>query len=244
MSALFDNIIYEPIYNLLVLLYNIIPGQDFGLAIITLTIVIKLALLPLSKKQIESQKKMQELQPKIKAIQTKYKDDKEKQTRELMEFYKNNKVNPLAGCLPLIIQLIILIAIYRVIINISDADFLISGEVLYNFIHNPGQIKHLFINLVDLAHPSIALAILSAIAQYYQAKIMIKRQEKPAEETKDAAEPDFAQIMTTQMLYIVPAMTLYFGWVFPAGLSLYWFVSTVFMIIQQEYLLKIKNKSA
>jgi YidC/Oxa1 family membrane protein insertase len=236
MMAIFDTLVYNPIYNVLIFLYNTVPGQDFGIAIILTTLILKFILLPLSKQQIESQKKMQELQPKIKALQHKHKDDKEKQTRAVMEFYKENKVNPLAGCLPLIVQLTFLIAIYRVLINISQAGLRVQENALYSFVTDPGQINHLFFNLVDLTKPNYLFAVLAAGAQYYQTKIMMARQ--PKTEPKDGEAPDFATIMTKQMLIIGPMLTLFIGFTFPAGLSLYWLVSTVFMIAQQEYILK------
>ena len=150
MSFLFNELVYQPIYNFLIFVYNIVPFQDFGIAIIIVTVAIKAVLIPLSRKQIESQKRMQEMQPRIKEIQNKYKNDKEKQSRALMEFYKENKVNPFSGCLPMIVQLIVLIAIYRVLFNISQNKLLADSSLLYSFIHNPGQINHMFLNIIDL----------------------------------------------------------------------------------------------
>lgn len=246
MSALFHSGVYQPIYNLLVFLYDIIPGGDFGVAIIIATILLKTALFPLSQKQIESQKKMQEIQPKIKELQRKHKGDREKQSRAMMEFYKKNKINPLSGCLPLILQLVVLIAIYRVLFNISNSGFSVSTEDLYTFISNPGDIHRFFLGILDLSKPSILLAATTALAQYYQMKMIMdqrqteKESEKPvpAKESKTPEEPDFNQIMTKQMLYIGPGLTLFFGITFPSGLALYWLVSTLFMIAQQQHLLK------
>ncbi|MFZ5982417.1 MAG: YidC/Oxa1 family membrane protein insertase, partial [Patescibacteria group bacterium] len=96
MTVIFNEFIYQPIYNLLIFVYNFFSFQDFGVAIVLVTVLVKLALFPLSRKQIESQKKLQELQPKIKELQSKYKNDKEKQSRALMELYKENKANPLS----------------------------------------------------------------------------------------------------------------------------------------------------
>ncbi|QQS21013.1 MAG: membrane protein insertase YidC [Candidatus Moraniibacteriota bacterium] len=248
MSALFHSLVYQPIYNLLVFLYDFVPGGDFGIAIILVTILLKTALFPLSQKQIESQKKMQDIQPKLKDIQRKHKDNREKQSRAIMEFYRENKVNPLSGCLPIIIQLIILIAIYRVLFNISQADFKASSDVLYSFIKNPGDIGRFFLGILDLSKPSIFLAVTTALAQYYQMKMVManKESEKPKtlktkpdqKESTSPAEPDFSEIMMKQMLYIGPALTLFFGMTFPSGLALYWLASTLFMIAQQWYLLK------
>lgn len=242
MIHLFDLVIYQPIYNLLIFIYNIVP--DFGVAIIIITIIIKFLLIPLSKKQIESQKKMQVLQPKIKEIQAKYKDDKEKQSRAMIELYKESKANPFSGCLPMIIQLIFLIAIYRVLFNISSAGLVVNQVDLYAFIPNPGQINKMFLSIIDLSSainftqiglaslPHILLVVLAAGAQFVQTKMMMAKQPV----RKAGAEPDFSEIMMKQMLFLGPLLTLFIGIKFPAGLALYWFVSTVFMIIQQKKL--------
>lgn len=236
----FDILIYQPLYNTLIFFYNFIPGHDFGIAVILTTLVLKALLIPLSKKQIESQKKMQELQPKIKALQQKHKNDKEKQTKAIMEFYKENKTNPFSGCLPLIIQLFFLIAIYRVIINISQAGFVINPSDLYAFVPDPGAINHFFLSFVDLTKPNYVLAFLSAIAQYYQTKMFFQNQNTLQPKEAVSTEPDFAAIMNKQMLYLGPGLTLFIGATFPAALALYWLFSTLFMIFQQMVIFKPK----
>lgn len=238
MAAIFHIIVYQPIYNALIFLYNIIPGHDFGIAIIVVTLLLKFLLFPLSQKQIEQQKKLQELQPKIKAIQDKHKNDKEKQTKELMEFYKTNKANPFGGCLPLIVQLVFLIAIYRVLLNISSANLMADAGSLYPFVSDPGQIRSLFIGLIDLSKPFWPFAVIAAGAQFYQTKMLMGKQPK-VESGKSA---DFAQIMNKQMLFLGPGLTFFIGIKFAAGLSLYWLVSTVFAIWQQWHLSKKDNQ--
>lgn len=242
MMQIFDALIYHPLYNTLIFFYNVVPGYDFGIAIILTTLLLKSFLIPLSKKQIESQKKMQELQPQMKEIQKKYKGDKEKQSKALMEFYKEHKTNPFSGCLPLIIQLIFLIAIYRVIINISEAGFVVNPADLYAFISNPGPINHLFLQFMDLTRPNYVLAFLSAIAQYYQTKMLFQSQGLTKSQKSDSTEPDFTAIMNKQMLYLGPALTFFIGVTFPAALALYWFVSTIFMIFQQMVIFKPKDR--
>lgn len=239
MIEIFNAIVYQPVYNAIVFFANFFPVPNFGLAIIATTILIKFLFLSLSKKQIESQKKLQEIQPKLKKIQAKYKDDKERQAKELMNFYRENKVNPFAGCLPLIVQIVFLITIYRIIIKISQTDFAVDPSVLYSFVANPGILSHAFFGIADLAEPSILFAVLAAVGQYYQMKMSIASQPKKLEtEKKNDAQPDFATIMNKQMLYIGPALTLWIGVTFPAGLSLYWLVSTVFVIIQQVFIFR------
>jgi len=245
MGLLFDALVYKPLYNLLIFIYNILPFHDFGVAIILVTLIIKFVLIPLSKKQIESQKKMQEMQPKIKEIQEKYKKDKEKQSKALMEFYKTNKTNPFSGCLPTIFQLVFLIAIYRVLFNISNSGLLVDPKELYAFVANPGQINQYFLGLIDLSHTvklgqltlgsvaQIVLIVLAAVAQYFQMKMIM-----PPKSPKTSGTPDLASTMSTQMMYLGPLLTLFIGIKFPAGLALYWLVSTLFAIIQQRQLAK------
>lgn len=236
MIALFHTVIYQPLYNILILFYNIIPGKDFGISIILITILLRTVLIPLYKKQIESQKKLQQLQPKIKELQEKTKGNKEEQTKQLMELYKENKTNPFSGCLPLVVQLIFLIAIYQVLIKISSNGLTVDATQLYSFVSDPGKINQLFISLVDLTKPSIIIAALAAIAQYFQTKMLMASQ--PVQPKKDDSVPDMAQMMSKQMLYLGPFMTLFIGIKFPAGLSLYWLAGTLFMLVQQILLEK------
>ncbi len=234
-------------------MYDFIPGGDFGVAIIAVTLLIKFALIPLSKKQIESQKRMQEIQPELKKIQQKYKNDKEKQTRKVMEFYKKNNVNPFMGCLPMIVQIVFLIAIYRVIINISNAGLTVNEADLYSFVKNPGEINSWFLGVVDLSKPSLLIAVLAAGAQFWQTKMMLLKNNKKKEDEEKKSKgkkkddkqdaPDFAQIMNKQMVVLGPMMTLFIGVKFAAGLAIYWLVSTLFMVFQQIYILKKEEKS-
>jgi len=192
---------------------------------------------------------MQELQPKIKALQEKYKNDKEKQSRALMEFYKENKANPLSGCLPMVVQLVFLIAIYRVLFNISSAGLVVNTNDLYSFVGNPGQINKMFLGIIDLASainlgnlawkdaPHVILVVLAAGSQYFQTKMLMANQ--PAGKPEKEKQADFSQIMSKQMLFLGPLLTLFIGVKFPAGLALYWLASTVFMIAQQYQLAKV-----
>ncbi len=240
MFELFRILISQPLYNAIVWFYDVVPGADFGIAIILTTILLKLLMFPLSQKQIESQKKMQEIQPKLKAIQREHKD-KEAQAKAMMELYRNEKTNPFAGCLPLIVQIVFLIAIYHVIIRISQANFAIDGAELYAFVPNPGVVNHFFLQLVNLAEPNYILAALAALGQFFQTRMILRSQPKREAPADD--QPDMAAIMNKQMLYIGPAVTLFIGITFPAALSLYWLTSTLFMLGQQYILLRKKATS-
>lgn len=239
-SSFFHIVIYQPLYNILILLYNILP--DLGVGIIVLTVFIRFLLLPVAKKQIESQKRLNEIQPELKEIQEKYKNDRQKQGVEMMALYKKYNINPASGCLPLIIQIIFLIALYRVFIaGISSAN---NYSLLYPFIKNPGQLKTLAFGFMDLTKSSFILAAIAAGLQFWQTKMMMAKNasSKPTTPKKDGSlEPDFAQMMQQNMLYMAPIMTLIIGMRFPAALPLYWITTTLFMIIQQYYILKTEK---
>jgi YidC/Oxa1 family membrane protein insertase len=244
-KSLFSTLIFQPLYNLLIVLYVIIP--DLGVAIIILTIIIRILLIPLSRKSIESQKKMQEIQPELKKIQEKYKHDKQLQGKKVMEFYKEKKINPAGGCLPMIIQLIFLITLYRVfMLGLNTPEV---SDLVYSFIKNPGQLNPIAFGFLDLAKPSIFLAVITALAQYWQGKMMLARKEEdkklmPAKkkEKKEDDAPDFGAMMQQQMVYMGPILTLVIGMKFASGLILYWLVTTVFMAIQQWFIIQKDKK--
>lgn len=244
MLAFFEAIAYDPIYNILISFYNIIPWKDFGVAIILTTLLIRFLIYPISRKQITSQKKLQELQPKIKEVQAKFKDNKEEQAKQMMALYKEHGVNPVSGCLPIVVYLIVFISIYQAIINIAGGNFLADVNHLYSFVPNPGSINHIFLNILDLTKPNIFLAVITAIAQYFQMRQILGNQKlsmpKMTEVKGDMS--DFASIMNKQMLYIAPAATLFIGVTFPAALSLYWLTSTLFMLVQQHLTLEKVKK--
>ena len=196
----FTAIIYQPLFNILIGIYNLIP--DLGVSIIIVTVLIRLALLPLSKKSIESQKQIQEIQPEIKAIQAKYKNDKQKQGEAMMKLYKEKKVNPAGGCLPLIIQLVILIALYRVFLAVINYDS--ATSLLYGFMTNPMEINNMSLGFLDITAKgkfNLPLALITAGLQYWQGKMMmqknLKNQPVKAETGK---EPEFAEIKQKQII--------------------------------------------
>jgi len=241
-TSFFSATIYQPLFNILIGIYNLIP--DLGISIILITVLIRLLLLPLSKKSIESQKQMQEIQPEIKKIQEKFKDNKKKQGEAMMNFYKEKKINPASGCLPLVIQLVILIALYRVFLSVIDYDS--ATTLLYSFVTNPMEIKNISMGFLDITAAgkvNLPLALITAALQYWQGKMMMNRTNKDKPEDKDQKkEPAFGEIMQKQMLYMGPILTLVIGLSFPAGLLLYWFVTTLFMVSQQYWILN-KEKS-
>lgn len=228
--------LYQPLFNSLVLIYNYMPGKDFGLAVILLTIIIKFIILPISIKAINSQKGLQKLQPKIQEIQKKYKDDKEKQAKGILELYKNEKINPFSGLLSAIIQIPILIALYQVFWNGLNPQEL-GG--LYWFVNNPIQINTLFLNTIDLAKPNLIFAILAGITQYIQTKMIMPNNSPKTNQGKGA---DISNMMQKQMTYFFPFFTIIILLGLPSALGLYWIVSSIFSIIQQYLIFRKKSE--
>lgn len=227
MSSLFNLFFYQPILNLLVFLYNTVSFQDLGVAIILLTAIIKLVFWPLGRSSIKSQKALQELQPKIDALKKQYSSDPAALSRETMELYKNNKINPFSSCLPLLIQIPFLYAVYRVFRDGLGNKL----DSVYSFIYRPLSINPISFGFLDLTKTNVYLAVLAGLVQFWQAKMMITT--KPAVKTPGSSDESMAAIMNKQMLYFMPAVTIFIGLSLPGGLTLYWFVLTLFTVIQQ-----------
>lgn len=240
---MFHIVFYQPIYNLLVWLYDVLPFGGIGLAIIIVTLLIKGVLFPFTFKMLKSQRAMQELQPKIAEIREKYKDDKEKMAAELMEAYKENNVNPMASCLPLLIQLPIFWALYRVL---TDGLQSIDPAELYGFVAHPGTIDTMFLG-INLAEISIILAVLAGIAQYFQVtRTMSQRPAKEVAKSSGAMDEAMMANMNKMMKYFLPGMTLVLGLTsLPGGVMLYWLATTFLTVVLYNiFLPKTKRDEA
>lgn len=227
-STLFNLIIFKPILNLLILIYSLVG--DFGITIIIITLLLKLVLFPLNKKSYQNQKNFAKVQPRIKALQEKHKDDKQKLMTETMAVYKELKVNPLGFFVPFLVQIVILIALYRVIFMAVNNGF---QDYLYFFIPQVHKISLTIFNIFDLSKPSIVFAVLAAISQFISSYIMFKKTQPANQESlKKEGEENIAKVFSKQMIYIMPVFTLMIGLQFPGALVFYWFVMTVFNIFE------------
>lgn len=235
MIEFFQTVFYQPIFNLLIFLYNIIPGSDLAVAIILLTIIIKLILLPLSKQSIKSQKSLQELQPKIEEIKKQHKDDREKMGQEMMKLYKEHKVNPLSSCLPLLLQLPFLIAVFHVFRNGFTEETL---QLVYSFIATPEEVT----SIIQLSSPNWYLAFMAGAAQYIQVKMMMA--DKPQMQGPGTQDESMAAIINKQMMYFMPLITVFIGLTLPGGVALYILVVTLLTALQQKLLFGKKKEQS
>lgn len=212
MSNLFNTYLYNPLLNSLIFLYENIPGHDLGIAIIVLTVVIRIVLLPLFYKGAKDQAILQRLAPKIKEIQKDHKDDRAKQAQVMMELYREHKVNPLSQFLIIIIQLPVLIALYWVFLKGIPAN---------------GELSHYFLGIIDLSSRSLIIVALAALAQYFQGKLALPKT------TKSGGELSPMEKMGRQMIFIGPVLTVMFLSYLPSAVGLYWLTTSIFSVIQQ-----------
>ncbi|KUK53591.1 MAG: Membrane protein insertase, YidC/Oxa1 family [Desulfotomaculum sp. 46_296] len=218
-QSLVDGMSY--LMNLLYSFTVMIHLPNYGLAIILLTVLIKIALYPLSAKQMRSMVIMQQLAPKVKEIQQKYKEkDPQKMQKKVMELYQQHNVNPMSGCLPLIVQLPILIALYRALLFFKYPENTIPS---FLWISNLSHVyKFSEINGLFSAFVVLSLPILAGVTTYLQSKMTMT--------TNDPTQ--------RMMLYTMPVFIAYICMTVPAGLSLYWVVFNVMGIIQQYFINK------
>jgi len=260
-------LLYQPLVNCLIFFYQFL-GQNLGLAIVAMTVFIRLLLIPLTLPSLKSASKMKELAPELGKLKKKYKNNQKAFAQAQIELYKKAGVNPAAGCLPQIIQIVILIALFQAfnqvvrpngdvieklnavlypILQLPKTEAIKTG-FLYLDLTKPDLIKLPFqLNLLILKLDSLPglFLLASAFTQFFSSKIMMPVAEaakQKAEKTKEK-EDDMAAMMQKQMLYMMPLMTILIGFSFPSGLVLYWLTFSLFMLVQQSFLIRNKNQA-
>ncbi len=224
MGYLYHTFFYQPLLNALVALYNTLAFHDLGVAIVFLTIGIRLVLFPLFHKSVRHQAVMQRLQPEIKKIQEQHPKDRERQAKAMMELYRAHRINPFSGFLLLFVQLPVLIALYQVFSGILKPQEV--AQAIYPFVHAPGALNPSFLGLINLSEQSIFMVGLAACAQYIQGHLALPKRR--------GGEPlGDAERMGRNMTFVAPLITLFVFWQFPAAVSLYWVITSVFSIVQQ-----------
>lgn len=230
----FRTVFYQPIYNVLIFLIKIAPAGDLGFAVILLTLIVRLILLIPSQRGIVSQRRMQELQPKLEQVRKKHAGNQERIAQETMQLWKEHKVNPFSSCFPLIIQFPVLIALYYVIRNGLNPDntYMIYGSLQSVDLSN---IHTNFLGILELTkNNAFALPLIVGVLQFLQLKLAMLKRKKVTEGEKDekqkGSEMDTAN---KTMTYIMPVMIAVFTASVPAGVGLYWGISTLFALAQQ-----------
>jgi YidC/Oxa1 family membrane protein insertase len=230
LATFWNAVFYQPFYNALILGVAFLPNGDFGLVVIIVTVIIKIILFPLNQKAIEGQIRMNSVQGEVEEIKQRV-TDKVEQNKQIFALYKEKNISPFASCLPLLVQAVVLIALYRAFLGVLGD---IAPAALYSFAIQPDTINLNFLGFIDLSTKhSIIFALLVGVTQFIQAKLMQNRQAKP---TGTGMQAQFARNMQLQMLYGLPIMTAGLSYfLFPSAVALYWITSNIFTIGQELY---------
>jgi YidC/Oxa1 family membrane protein insertase len=240
MSAIWDTLLVNPIFNILVGLYQF--TGSLGISIIILTTLIRVVLIPAVLPSMKTMKKQRDIQPELDKIKQKYKHDKKKQAEMQMELFKKHGINPASGCLTQIVMIIVLIALYGVIrmFTINPDIVALNARIYFDFIKLSAdeviKTQFLWMNLAK-PDPYFVLAILSGLLQLVQSKMtmpFVEMGEKAAEKTTDKKD-DIGYNMQQQMLYTMPIMNVVIGVTLPAGVVLYILATTIFSVVQTYF---------
>ena len=234
MISFFTAVFYQPIYNVLVFLINVLPWADAGVIIILVTLLVRFILFPLSQKSIRTQLKMRDIGPELEAIKLKYVNDKQEQAKQTMAFYKQKGVNPFSGFFAILIQFPIIIALYRIFLGSGISK--IDPGLLYSFIHVPSHaVSMMFLGFISLTSKNIIFALLAAITQFIQAQIITPPAPPVVAGAQKSIGNDLARSMTFQSKYVLPIMIFFIAFAVSAAVSLYWIVSTTFSSCQELF---------
>jgi len=232
LHTLWYNSLVEPLHNALAFFVGVVPWGDVGIAVILLTLVVKIILSPLSKKASKSQIALRALAPQLSVIKETI-SDKTAQAQATFALYKQAGVNPFSGCLIAVIQLPILIALFQVF----KQQLTFTSANLYSFIQVPDTVSLVFLGFLPLVSKSIVLAVIVAIVQYIQTSFLLPKTIKK-ENTKKSFQDDFADSMTTQMKYFLPLVVGFAAYAGGVALGLYLLTSSLFTIAQEWYIKK------
>ncbi len=230
--TLFHTVIYNPLYNALVFFIGIVPWYDVGIAVILLTISVKLLMFPLANKVARTQVIIKRIQPELEKVKEDLKDDKQKQTLKILELYKKNKVSPFSGILVILIQLPIVFGLYWVFFKGGLPS--IDMSLLYSFVDGNVSPNMNFIGIVDMAGKSLVLALLAGITQFINmAIIMPEAPKKRGPKEKPSMKNDMARSMHMQMKYVMPIIIAVVAYTISAAVALYWVTNNIFAIGQE-----------
>jgi YidC/Oxa1 family membrane protein insertase len=236
MRFLFNTFVYEPLYNVLVVLIDLLPWLDLGLIVIVFTLVVKLVLLPLSLKAVKAQKAMRDIEPEVRKLREKYKNDQQKQALKLMELYRERQVRPFASIGLILIQLPIIFALYY-IVSLSGLP-VINNELIYSFISVPSHTPDpIFLGLIDIVGKSLPISLLAGITQFFQTKLTLPQNS----DSEPGSPAEMAQRMTGKMMYIFPIIVVFISYSLSAAVALYWATSNIFQIFQELYVRRVKH---
>ncbi|OGG57947.1 hypothetical protein A2853_03415 [Candidatus Kaiserbacteria bacterium RIFCSPHIGHO2_01_FULL_55_17] len=230
-SALFHTLVYDPLYNGLVFLVGIVPSHDVGLAVIVLTIVVRLLLFPLSRRAVETQMAMKKIAPEVERLKEKHKDNREEQAKAIFALYREHGVRPFASVGLLLAQLPILFALYWI--------FAVGGlpeihpDTLYSFVFPPAGVNMMFLGVLDMAGHSIVLGVLAGATQFVYTRLSMGPREAKAATQPGSFSADLARSFDLQARYMLPATFVILSFFIPNAALLYLVTSNSSMVAQE-----------
>jgi YidC/Oxa1 family membrane protein insertase len=238
-SYIWHTFFFDPIYNSLVFFIDVMPGGDVGLAIIATVILVKLILLPVSIKAVQTQKAMRDIDPKLKAIKEEHKDNREEQAKAMMAVYKEAKINPFASLFVVLLQIPIIIALYYSVYSGGGVALPnINVDILYSFIKAPVELTMNFLGIVDITGKSIVLALLAGITQYIQVRLVMPKLPERLPDAKPSMKDEMMRNMHVQMRFVMPVLIAVIAYTISAAIALYFLVSNIVTIAQEIYVKK------
>lgn len=228
--GIYTELIYRPLLNALVAIYAFLPYHDLGLAIVVLTVLVRLLMHPTVAASIRSQRAMSRLQPQLREIQEQYKNDREEQGRRVMAAYRAAGIHPLSGCIPIIIQIPIFIGLYHLFARGIALD---DQSLLYAFARSADAFSPVAFGVFNLSQPSAILAIVAGATQFFQSKFIPP--PLPSGSGGGAAG-DFSRALVWQTTFILPLVIVFISWSAPAAVAFYWTVLNVVVIVQQLWI--------
>lgn len=232
-SAAFHAVIYDPLYNGLVFLVGIIPAHDMGVAVIILTIMVRIILFPLSRRAVETQMAMKKIAPEVEKVKEKYKNNREEQGKAIFALYRERGVHPFASVGLLAAQLPVLFALYWIFA--SGGLPVVRPELLYSFVTVPTGVNMEFLGILDMAGHSLILGILAAVTQFAYTRLSMGPREKKPAAAATSFSGDIARSFDLQARYVLPATFLFLSYVIPSAAMLYLVTSNLFMVGQELF---------
>ncbi|MDP2593389.1 MAG: YidC/Oxa1 family membrane protein insertase [bacterium] len=237
MKALFIAVVYQPLYNGLVFLMDILPWADAGVVVVLFTVLIKLILFPLSQKAVKTQLQMKGLEGRLNEIKKKYEKDAEGKARAMMDLYKNEGINPFSGILLILIQIPIILALYFIFLRGGLP--VINTDLLYGFVSVP-TVDMEFLGLLNIAEKSFILALAAGISQFFQVRLAMPK--LAASSGQKSFKEDLVRSMNLQMRYVMPVIVFFISFSISGAVALYWTTSNIFAIGQELYARKNRLK--
>lgn len=235
-SSIFNTIFYEPLLNGLVFLIGVVPFHDVGIAVVVLTVIVRLIIFPFTHKATVTQSKIKQLEPELKEIKEKFKKDNQEQSKKIMALYKEHGINPFTGFVTLLVQIPIIFALWKVFLG----GVIFDQSHLYSFIKSPEFFRENFLGIINMGQKSYILAVFASLSQFIQMKFALPAIKKPF--SSGSFKENLARSMSIQFKYVMPVIIFFIALQFASAVALYWTTMNIFAIVHEMAVKKRAEK--